>query len=91
MGWIDPAGRFWTCAFASHELLLHFLGVPVREAEDKGWIRVTGSGAHGIFRPTDAQIRTLVDKLDMAGAAKRMQEEGFKPGSMARKKGYSNA
>lgn len=77
-GWIDRAGSFYRCGHAAHELLLHFLGVDIREVELGGWIRVSMSGLQSIYTPSDAQVRTLVLR-GLEDRARILMYEGIEP------------
>lgn len=77
-GWVDRDGRFWGCGHASHELLLHFLGVGIAEAEKGGWVRISMSGAQSIYTPSDAQVRFLIER-GLEGAARNLFNEGLDP------------
>ena len=77
-GWIDRSGRFWSCGYAAHELLLHFLGVDISEAEAGGWIRVSMSGVQTMFTPSTEQIGALILR-GLEGAAKNLVYEGIEP------------
>lgn len=59
-GWIERDGKFWTCGHAKHDLLLYWMNMEPREAEARGWVRVTQWGRYrSRYRMSPKQRRVL--------------------------------
>lgn len=61
--WATRSGMVYSCDWGGHENLLSTMGVGCWEAEQAGWIRVSGTSApssiQGRCRPTEQQMRQL--------------------------------
>lgn len=61
-GWITDKGKFLTCDYHGHEILLECLGYDIQNIEDT-WIRVSRT-LMAMESPNDAQAATLMRLLD---------------------------
>lgn len=59
LGWVRRDGFFMPAAYVKHDLLLHFIGMHVVDAEDRGWLRIGQDSWQCLYRLTPAQKRAL--------------------------------
>lgn len=59
LGWVRRDGFFMPAAYIRHDKLLHYLGMHVVDAEDRGWARIGQTSWQCLYRLTPAQKRAL--------------------------------
>ena len=73
-GWINREGKVFSCNFASHELLLHWLDTDVQTVEQAGWVRFSNTKYQCLFRISRQQKKVLNDLgLLVDGGAERLK------------------
>lgn len=58
-GWIDRAGKVYSCNYAAHDTLLYWLETTPQEVEQAGWVRFTRTGFQCLFRVSKQQKQAL--------------------------------
>lgn len=70
-GWLSPEGKFYPCAYGEHAEIAFHLGMPERQLEGLGWIKVQEKkffwDFFGHAKPTQAQINGIFDYCTKKG------------------------
>lgn len=67
-GWILPNGDFYPCEYWAHDWLADRLGRTVKEAEERGWLRVGHSNLDGKARMTQGNFHGTYSQAQLDGA-----------------------